>query len=98
MAAADVEMTWGYCVQCGEYAYGRYRWPINDRAEGIDQHQGCPLAVPDQPIRMHLETERDEPQDIEADGVLAVLSPGDGAVVEAGAGGELQLGDPGRSA
>lgn len=99
MAADELELAWGYCVHCGDYAYGRYRWPINDRAEAIDQHEGCPfLAAPEEPIRRHVQTERDEPQNIEADGVLAVLRPGDGSVVEAGAGGELQLGEPGRSA
>lgn len=37
-------MTWGYCVQCGEYAYGRYRWMIEDRAEAIEGHRGYPFS------------------------------------------------------
>ncbi|GAA0705604.1 hypothetical protein GCM10010193_70880 [Kitasatospora atroaurantiaca] len=45
MAAPEPELTYGYCIHCGDYAYGRYRWPINDRAEAIDQHQGCPSIV-----------------------------------------------------
>ncbi|MGE7439601.1 hypothetical protein [Kitasatospora sp. NPDC001175] len=39
--ASPDEMTYGYCIHCGAYGRGRYRWPINDREEAIDRHVGC---------------------------------------------------------
>lgn len=90
MAAPDAEMAWGYCVHCGAYAYGRYRWPINDRAEAIDQHVGCPfLLVAEEAPRLDIERAGDDREVVDADVVDAVLESADRLVVEAGQRGEL---------
>lgn len=39
----------GYCIHCGDYGAGRYRWPHGDTAEAIDQHIGCPISPPAAP-------------------------------------------------
>jgi hypothetical protein len=53
------DLTAGYCVHCGDYGLGRYRWPIGDRAEAIDQHVGCPMSpamVREEPTGRDIET------------------------------------------
>lgn len=43
---ADTELTWGYCIRCTDYVLGRPVVAIEDRAEGVDGHKGCPNPPP----------------------------------------------------
>lgn len=44
MPADSSDLTYGYCVACGGYGRGRYLHPIEDRAEAITEHVGCPAT------------------------------------------------------
>lgn len=43
---ADTELTMGYCIDCGSYVRGRPYAMIEDRAEAVDGHKGCPAVSP----------------------------------------------------
>jgi hypothetical protein len=38
----DPGLTWGYCIRCTNYVRGRPVAMIEDRAEAVDGHKGCP--------------------------------------------------------
>lgn len=39
-------LTMGYCKDCGAYIRGRPYAMIEDRAEAVDGHKGCPAVSP----------------------------------------------------
>lgn len=43
------DLTWGYCIHCGNYGRGRFRWMIADRDQAIDQHVDCTSPQADAP-------------------------------------------------
>ncbi|GAA0694524.1 hypothetical protein GCM10010193_56460 [Kitasatospora atroaurantiaca] len=49
MTAPEPELTWGYCIDCRDYGLGQFVAMIEDRAEAITQHRGCPLAAEQPP-------------------------------------------------
>lgn len=38
----DTGLTWGYCIRCTDYVLGKPYAMIEDRAEAVDGHKGCP--------------------------------------------------------
>jgi hypothetical protein len=62
------DLTSGYCIHCTDYGRGRYLWPINDRAEAIDRHVGCPWSlVREQGGRRNVQGPGDQQEGVHSD-------------------------------